>query len=67
MIAPTDLPVVWANYLSIVGFIFLLLIVWLIPKRLIMTEASTTARWRDIRLWATGLILLQIALYITFT
>ena len=64
---PASLPVAWANYLSIAGFALLLLLVWLIPKRVIMTEAASSSRWRDIRVWATGLILLQITLYMTFT
>ncbi len=64
---PASLPVAWANYLSIAGFGFLLILVWLIPKRAILTDAASPSRWRDIRVWATGLIVLQITLYLTFT
>ena len=61
-----DLPVVWANYISIVGFIFLGILVWAIPKRLIYTDASDQAKWRDIRVWATVLISFQVILYLVF-
>ena len=47
----SQLPVAWANYISIAGFLFLGGMVWLIPKSLIYTEAKDQSRWRDIRLW----------------
>ncbi len=62
-----ELPVAWANYLSIGGFAFLGVLVWLIPRRVIFTDATDSAPWRDIRWWATGLIALQLLLYATFT
>ena len=64
---PANLPVAWANYISIVGFVFLLIVVWLIPKHVVLTEAKSNSRWRDIRIWATGLIIMQITLYLIFT
>ena len=67
MIDPASLPVAWANYLSILGFVFLLGLVWMIPKQVVLREAATPSWWRDIRLWATGLISLQVVLYLTFT
>ena len=61
-----SLDVVWANYLSMLGFVFLLVIVWLIPRRLIYAGAHDQARWRDIRIWATVLIGIQLTLYAVF-
>ncbi len=63
----TGLPLAWANYISIAGFIFLGVLVWLIPKRLIYAEARDHSRWRDIRVWATVLIALQLSIYAVFT
>ena len=62
-----ELPVAWANYISIAGFLFLGVIVWSIPKKLIYADAKDDARWRDIRIWATVLIIIQLILYLTFT
>ena len=62
-----NLPVAWANYLSIAGFLFLGGMVWMIPRSLIFTEARDQSRWRDIRLWATVLIAMQLMLYAIFT
>ena len=62
----SDLPLVWANYFSIAGFVFLLFLVWMIPKRLIYKDAVDMRPWRDIRIWATVLISIQITLYLIF-
>ena len=62
-----ELPASWANFVSIVGFIFLAALVWSIPKGLIYKEAPDSAAWRDIRLWATSLIIFQIMLYLVFS
>ena len=61
-----DLPVTWANYISIGGFLFLGVLVWAIPKQLIYADASDQAKWRDIRVWATVLIVFQVTLYMMF-
>jgi hypothetical protein len=62
-----DLPVAWANYLSIFGFLLLAVLVWSIPKKVIYAEAHDRALWRDMRWWATLLIGIQLTLYLTFT
>ena len=62
-----ELPVAWANYISMAGFLFLSVLVWLIPRRLILQGAPEAAFWRDIRWWATVLILVQLGLYLIFT
>lgn len=63
----TELPVAWANYASIVGFLCLGIVVWMIPRHLIYRGAADNARWRDIRIWATVLIAIQLVLYVVFT
>jgi len=62
----TTLPVAWANYISMGGFFLLGVIVWLIPRRLIYAGAPDGAIWRDIRIWATVLIAMQVILYALF-
>lgn len=61
-----ELPVEWANYLSIVGFLVLGVFVWLIPKERVYAGAPDMARWRDFRIWATVLISIQLGLYSLF-
>ena len=55
------LPVVWANYISIALF-RAWCGVWSIPKSAVVPAEFESQSWRDLRLWATGLILFQIAL-----
>ena len=62
-----ELPVAWANYLSILGFLFLAVVVWVIPRKIIYQEAPDNSRWRDIRIWASVLITMQLILYAVFT
>ena len=64
---PSTWPVVWANYLSMLGFALLAVLVWLIPRERVMQEAPDDARWRDLRLWASVLIAVQVGLYAFFT
>lgn len=63
----TELPVAWANYLSILGFLILGALIWRIPRHLVYAEAPDQARWRDIRIWATVLVAIQLMLYSIFT
>ena len=62
-----ELPAVWANYISIAGFLFLAVVVWSIPRHLIYLGAPDQAKWRDIRIWAMALIVFQVSLYLVFT
>ena len=62
-----ELPVSWANYISIALFLALGAGVWSIPKSAVVPEEYEGESWRDLRVWATGLIVFQIVLYAYFT
>lgn len=62
-----ELPVVWANYISVALFLALGIGVWSIPKSAVVPEEYADAAWRDLRWWATGLIIFQITLYTVFS
>jgi hypothetical protein len=62
-----ELPVVWANYISIALFLALGVGVWSIPESAVVPAEYEHQIWRDLRFWATGLILFQIALYAYFS
>ena len=63
----SNLPVAWANYISIFGFVLLAILIWSIPLPKIFADATDHSRWRDIRIWASGLIALQVSIYILFS
>jgi|TARA_B110000977_G_scaffold143401_1_gene182110 hypothetical protein len=62
-----DLPVAWANYISMGIFIFLGGLVWIVPKKAILAGQPETDRWRDLRIWAMVLIGLQLTIYWIFS
>ena len=62
-----SLPTEWANYLSMLGFVCLAVLVWAIPRYLVLAESPDTRRWRDLRLWASVLISVQLGLYLLFS
>ena len=62
-----ELPVVWANYIASALFLALGVGGWSIPKSAVVPAEYENQSWRDLRLWATGLIFFQIALYAYFS
>ena len=62
-----ELTVIWANYISIALFLVLGVGVWSIPKSAVVPKRYESQSWRDLRLWAAGLIVFQIVLYAYFT
>lgn len=59
-------PVAWALPLSFLCFLLLLALVWTIPASVVRRGAPDEARWRDLRIWATALVLLQLGIYVAF-
>ena len=62
-----ELPVICANYISIALFVALGVWVWSVPKSAVVPKRYDGQSWRDLRLWAAGLIVFQIVLYAYFT
>ena len=62
----SSLPTPWANTITMVMFVVLLTILWSFPKERIYGDAPDRAIWRDLRLWGTLLIALQLGIYTLF-
>ena len=60
-------PQWWAYVFTVILFLLILVGIWLTPKNEIMADAPDQARWRDIRLWATVLIAVQLLIYYQFS
>jgi len=60
------LPLAWANPITVVLFLILLGLCWLIPRDEVLADAPRE-RWRDLRIWATVLIVVQLGLYRLFS
>ncbi|HSG88822.1 MAG TPA: hypothetical protein VLA56_06395 [Pseudomonadales bacterium] len=59
-----SLPLAWAMPAAFVAFTVLVGVIWCIPRDVVMADAPTASRWRDLRLWATLLVVLQLAIYL---
>ena len=57
-------PVAWALPATFVAFALLVLVVWRVPRASVFEEAPDGARWRDLRFWATVLVVAQLGIYL---
>ena len=64
--AVAELPVWWANVISALIFVGIGVAVFLVPKSQVLRGAPDNARWRDIRLWAVALVIVQLVIYAVF-
>jgi len=61
-----SLPLYWAQVIAVVLFAGTIVWAWTRPRAYIYRDAPTQKRWRDLRIWATILMIIQIILYISF-
>lgn len=60
------LPLVWGKIIAIVAFFGIAIWAWKRPRGFIFQGAPDSARWRDLRLWASILMAIQIVIYLSF-
>lgn len=61
-----NLPLFWGNVLAIIGFLGIIVWTWFRPGSFIFRGAPDRKKWRDLRIWATSLLIIQIILYSIF-
>ena len=61
-----SLPLGWALPATVLLLLGGLLACWMLPRSQVLADAEP-GRWRDLRLWATVLLLLQIGIYQFFS
>lgn len=61
-----DLPLVWARILAVVAFTGMVLWAWLRPRSFIYEGAPDGHWWRDLRIWASLCMVIQIIIYLSF-
>ena len=52
--------------ITIILILLLVIWVWRRPRKYILNEAPDDAWWRDLRFWASGVLLLQVCIYLYF-
>lgn len=60
-------PVSWATAITQVIFVLIALACFAIPRRVFMIDAPDQSHWRDIRLWALALVVVQLGIYQLFS
>ena len=60
------LPLVLGKYIAAAFFIGMIIWAWFRPSMYIYEGAPDRSRWRDLRIWATVFLGIQVVLYIVF-
>jgi hypothetical protein len=60
------IPLVWGKIMAAAFFVGMIVWAWLRPRSYIFAAAPDQKKWRDLRIWATVLLGIQIVLYIVF-
>lgn len=63
----SELPVWWANLITLVLFAGIAVGCFAVPRHLFMADAPDQSHWRDIRWWALVLIATQLGIYALFS
>ena len=61
-----ELPLYWAKIISTVFFMAVTIWALMRPRAFIFSGAPNRKVWRDLRLWAVVILIVQIVLYIGF-
>ena len=62
-----QVPIEWASVITALILLALTLAFWRIPLARILQDAPDHARWRDLRVWATLLVAVQLGIYYLFS
>ncbi|HOJ30361.1 MAG TPA: hypothetical protein PL059_14950 [Spirochaetota bacterium] len=61
-----SLPLWYAKVTAMLIFLGMLVVAWLLPYNFVVQGAPDKKRWRDLRLWATLLTIVQLFIYYIF-
>ena len=59
-----QIPVQVAHYVAVLFLLLVLLVVWLVPARFVYAGASRPPLFRDLRVWASVVLLFQVLVYL---
>jgi len=61
-----NVPLFWAKVIAVSTFSGGILWTWIRPKSFIFKESSDNKSWRDLRIWITIVMIIQIIVYLYF-
>ncbi|MCB1325841.1 MAG: hypothetical protein H7A21_16380 [Spirochaetales bacterium] len=59
-----EIPLQFAHYAAVLFLLGVLAVVWLVPARFVYTGASRPPLVRDLRFWASVVLLFQVFVYL---
>ena len=62
----TRIPLYWGKIISVFAFIGMIIWAWFRPRSFVFLEAPDQRGWRDLRIWASVLLVIQIIIYLSF-
>jgi len=62
----SNISLVWGKIIAVIAFVGVAVWAWRRPRNFIFQGSPDSSRWRDLRLWASILIAIQIVIYLTF-
>jgi hypothetical protein len=60
------IPLFWGKVFAVIFFVGMIVWAWFRPRKYIYEDSPDDKRWRDLRIWATVLLSIQVALYAVF-
>lgn len=62
----SEIPLFWGKILAIAGFTAMIAWTWFRPRDYIYKGAVNQKRWRDLRIWTTLALGIQVVIYLVF-
>jgi len=60
------IPLFWGKIVAVIFFVGMSVWAWFRPRKYIYEDSPDEKRWRDLRIWATVLLSIQVVLYAVF-
>lgn len=60
------LPLVWGKIIAVITFAAMAVWAWFRPRSFIYQDAPDNRRWRDLRIWASIFMGIQVLIYLYF-
>lgn len=60
------IPLYWGKIIAVLGFTGMVVWTWFRPRSFVMHGAPDNRGWRDLRIWASCLLAVQVVLYLAF-
>lgn len=61
-----SIPLFWGKVFAAAFFVGMIVWAWLRPRKYIYEDSPDEKRWRDLRIWASVLLGIQVILYVVF-